>query len=243
MSPLEQELDTFAAGEHTARKAYTFSQEAIDSYEEIGVSSRHRPKVDSIHSAVFPGLEAGQYYDGRMPPNLKHLSLDELSAILSLSCNWHGYISSQFALVSARRMEALARKESIWSIIRNYYRKVGLKWGTKFSDQKLSDFARQDTRFIDANADYVRLNAIYGTLDALVEVTGKEMETISRTVTIRQTKAESEARGRGIRRRAHGNPNTAMVPPEKRRIVSGKTKDRTPKKIKRLGKFRPLKGA
>ena len=97
----------------------------------------------------------------------------------------------------------------------------------KYTDQKLSDFARQDKRFVEADAEYERLNVIYNTLESLVEVTKKEMDAISREVTIRQAKAEAEARGRGIANRV-GN---AGIPAERRRSV-GKTADRTPAKAK-----------
>ena len=255
MSPLELELDTFAAGEQDALEAYSFAEETIEEYEQLGIATRHRPMVEDVHA--YPGLNAGSYYDGRMPSTLKQLTLDELSATLSMACNWHGYIAAQYANVMVMRSEAKARKESIWSIVRNNYRKLGLRWKTKFSDQKLSDFARQDTRFIAANAEYEKLNAMYQTLGALAEVTEREMAAVSREVTIRQAKIEAEARARGIRNRSGLNPATVALPAERRRRVDANARDKTPAKVKRKhpakkpdkkrgiikNKFRPIKGS
>lgn len=234
------ELDTFAVGEAEAREAYTFADDTVAQYEEMGVAARPRPFVDENHTAIFPGLEAGSYYDGRMPPALKQLTLDEVSSALCLSCNWLGYISAQYALVAASRSEAKKRKEAIWSIVRNNYRKIGKRHGVNFTDQKLSDFARGDSRFVSADAEYEKLNAMYATLEALVDVTKKEMETISREVTIRQAKVESEARGRGISRR-FVDPSRAGLP--ERGVVNGPLQNKVPSKIQNKPRLRPRQGA
>jgi hypothetical protein len=238
LSQLETEEDTFAIGEHEAREVYTFAEDTIAEYEALGITGRPRPILEEVHLGMFPDCEEGQYYDGRMPTVLKQLTLDEVSAMLSLSCNWHGYISGQHAIYFAQRAEAKKKKDSLWSIVRNNYRKMGRRHGVKYTDQKLSDFARQDKRFVVADAVYERLNVVYNTLSDLVDVTKKELDTISREVTIRQAKAEAEARGRGINNRV-GN---AGISAERRRSV-GKTQDRSPAKVKGRLKVRGGKPA
>lgn len=235
-------MDTFAVGEHEVREAYTFSEKTIERYSELGIAERPRPILDQNHETVFPGLGAGQYYDGRMPPALKQLTLDEVSSALSLSCNWLGYISAQYAMVAAARSEAKKRKEAIWSIVRNNYRKIGKKHGVNFTDQKLSDFARGDSRYISADAEYEELNAIYNTLDALVEVTKKELDTISREVTIRQAKVEAEARGRGARRRGEISTARGRLPDEEE-SRSGPSQNRVPNRIRGKGRIKAPTGA
>ena len=151
------------------------------------------------------------------------LTLDELSATYSLSSNWYGYLSAQFAMVSARRVQAKKKKEVLWSIIRNNYRKIGREHDVKYTDQKLSDFARQDKRFVAVDAEYEKWNCLYNSMYSLLEATKKEVETLSREVTIRQVKVESEARGRGMAGRSTST--------DRRRSVDGPIANRTPAKV------------
>lgn len=230
---LETDLAEHSVVEAQARASYTFADEVIAQYEELGVTGRPRPILDEAHERIFPGLQAGEYYDGRMPPSLKVLSLEDVSAAMSLSCNWLGYLYGQYAGVMVARKEAMKRKEAIWSIVRNSYRKIGKYHGASLTDQKLSDFARGDRRFIEADAEYEKLNAVYNTLEAIIDVTKKELETISREVTIRQTILESETRGRGMHNRMSGpNPATVAFPKDERRKVGGSaSKGKTPNRI------------
>lgn len=223
---LAQEEDTFSISTRDVEEQYAFSDEIIEEYEKIGLIGRKRPVLQDIHTRILGG-SVGDYYDGSTPTVVRQLSLDEVSALHSLLTNWYGYLGAQFAVYSARRNEARKKKEVSWSIIRNNYRKIGREYGVSYTDQKLSDFARQDSRFLPLDAEYEKLNAIYNTLGALLEVTKKEVESISREVTIRQVKAESEARGRGMANRVA--PSTVRVPERRGRVSIG---DATPKNIK-----------
>lgn len=245
-SQLEKELDTFAISEAEVKERYTYADETIEEYERIGVASIPKPKLQREHETIFKDLKSGQYYDGRMPLTLKQLSLDEVSMLLSLTSNWYGYLSAQYAINAAKRSEAKRKRDAVWSIVRNYYRKLFRKWGQSVSDQKCSDFARQDARFVEVEDTYERLNVLHDALFALVEHTKKELDVVSREITIRQTKIESEARQRGIRNRlADVSPEHAGTSFEERRRVRGPTQsNQTPRKLeaKFKGNIRPPKG-
>jgi hypothetical protein len=228
-SQLETELDTFAIGEKEVKERYTFADDTIKEYERIGIIAIPRPKMVQAHETIFPDLKTGSYYDGRMPLTMKQLTLDEVSMLLSLTNNWYGYLAGQYAIVAAQRSEAKRKRDAVWSIVRNAYRKIFKHWGQSVSDQKCSDFARQDSRFVEVEDAYERLNVLYEALYTLTEHTKKELDVVSREVTIRQTKMESEARYRGISHRV--DTQRAKIPIEERRRVNDSASSNTPRKV------------
>ncbi len=56
----------------------------------------------------------------------------------------------------------------------------------------MSDEARCDYRFIKANSRYTEINTLYDAMLDTMEVAKRDMEMVSREVTIVQTKIESE---------------------------------------------------
>jgi hypothetical protein len=188
-----------ALTEEEGKAKYTYSDKVIKRIQSIGLHGRPKPRFEDIHTTIYDGVKAGQYFDGRLPVLLKKLSMEQLSALYALFGNWYGYLSSQYTLVAAERSEALRQKEMMWSMVRmNYHKQIRRLNLKSFTDQKLSDMARFDRRFVDVSARYEELDTIYKTLQAVLEVAQNDMKVVSREVTIREVLTEADARGRGM---------------------------------------------
>jgi len=200
--PNDEEFDDFSTDEVTGLNQYTFSDRIKERMRDLGLTGyAERPRLTEDHSGIFPDLEAGQYFNGRLPVVIRRLSLDQISALYSLFAGWYSYITFQKNLIAAERSEALKQKEFIWSHVRKQYKyywdEVDEKT-RKRSDQQMSDEARCDYRFVKACSRYTELNTLYDSMLDTMEVTKKDMEMVSREVTIVHIKLESEARAAGM---------------------------------------------
>jgi len=178
-------LAGFEADEEEADSYYSFADRVLDRLTDRGVVVRQRPKIMKDHESIFDGLEAGEFFDGRLPAVISKLDLNKLSALYSLFSNWYAYIQYQTHIIAAERSEAKHKKEFTWSMVRTMYR-IDPETEKKRTDQIISDMARNDIRFIQANARYEELNALYACMTAMVEVAKADMAVISREVTIQQ---------------------------------------------------------
>jgi hypothetical protein len=172
--------------------------------QDLGLTGyADRPRLSDEHSGIFPDLGAGDYFNGRLPVVVRQLSLDQISALYSLYTAWFAYITFQTNMIAAERSEALTQKEFIWSHTRKQY-KYYTDYDDKVkkrTDQQMSDEARCDYRFVKANSRYTELNTLYKSLMDTLEIVKKDMEMVSREVTIVQVKLEAEAQAAGIKGR------------------------------------------
>ena len=200
-------VDEFVTDEVKGLNAYTYSDRVKDRLNDIGVAGAavNKPVLAEEHKGIFPGLEPGDYFNGRLPVVIRKLELDQISALYSLFTSWFAYLTMQTNLIAAERSEALRQKEFVWSHIRKQNR-----WGvdgTKNSDQVCSDLARGDYRFVSANAKFEELDVLYDCMMATLSVTKQDMRMISREITIVQAKMEAEAVEYGFKGRMNtGSP-------------------------------------
>ena len=195
----EGSFGNFEADENFGMKEYTFAKKVKERVSLLGVGNYQRPKLEKDHESVFMGVEAGQYFDGRLPTVIKKLNLDQLSALYSLYSNWYGYLTTQTMLVAAERSEAMRKKDFLKRHLKNHYRSlINPDTGKKFPETSLLDFAESDKRFITANAAYEQENALYEILDAMRKVADQDMKVISREVTIQQEKLRKELLQQGF---------------------------------------------
>lgn len=204
--PNDEEFDDFSTDEVTGLNQYTFSDRIKERLHELGLTGyAERPRLTEDHSGIFPALGAGDYFNGRLPVVIRRLSLDQISALYSMFTSWFAYITFQKNMIAAERSEALRQKEFIWSHVRKQYKyywdEIDDK-NRKRTDQQMSDEARCDYRFIKANSRYTELNTLYECMMDTMDVTKKDMEMVSREVTIVQTKLEFEAQGTNMHGRS-----------------------------------------
>jgi hypothetical protein len=184
--PGDDTINEFESNAVEGIREYNYAAKVKERLVNIGLCYDERPQLSEEHRNVFPGLEPGQYFDGRLPTVIRNLSLEQLSALYSLFSNWFSYIHFQLKMIAAERSEAKKHKEFMWSHVRKRYKKIDPDTGKMVSDQATSDRARIDYRFIQVDAKYEELNAVYSGLLVLCEVAEQNMQVISREVTIHQ---------------------------------------------------------
>ena len=190
------EIQNFDCSEKEGMEAYSYSLRVKDRLEGLGVARYHKPLVTNEHLNIIPGLKPGEAFDGRLPTVVRKLTLDQLSALYTLYTNWFGYLHYQTNLIAVERSEAKKKKEFLWSHIRTKYKG---KDGKKLSDQASSDRARNDFRFVRADAAYEELNVLWNCMNAMCEVASADMKMISREITIHQIQIENAAKNTGAR--------------------------------------------
>ena len=60
------EMD-FRTDEVTGLNAYTYSDRVKSRLNDIGLGNVERPTLVKEHKGIFPGLEPGDYFNGRLP--------------------------------------------------------------------------------------------------------------------------------------------------------------------------------
>jgi hypothetical protein len=219
-------FSSFECNETDGLKAYTFAQNVTDRLSSLGLGANpQRPRLEKEHEGIFPGLLAGQYFDGRLPTVIRRLSLDQVSALYSLYTNWYRYLVVVTRKVATERSEAIRQKEFIWSHIRSVRKRPDPSTGKKITDQTASDETRGDIRFVLLSAKYEEVNSLFEILAAMCEVAEQDMKVISREVTIQQTAFQQKFlsnnfRNRGERMMAddlggsYGDYRKTVQPPE-----------------------------
>jgi hypothetical protein len=183
--------ELFVADESAGMTAYTFAERVKSKISDLGVGVLDRPVLEKDHEGVISHLRSGEYFDGKLPTVIRKLDLDQISALYSLYTNWFGYLTTHFGLVGAEKAEAAAQREFILNHLKNHYRRP-TRDGRKIPETAVTDAAKTDIRYIEANAKCEEVTALYNILEAFREVASQNMKVISREVTIKQEKVRQE---------------------------------------------------
>lgn len=191
--------ETFGLSQEEAESTYSYADAVVQRLQGMGLDTRNdRPRLEDDHDGIFHELKSGDYFDGRLPTVLKRLSLEQVSSLYSLFSAWYAYVISILNEVQTSRSEAMQQKDLMWSMVRMKHLKGAKKIGVNLSDQRLSDLARYDERFVTANREYVEFTALRDCIESLRKIAEKDMEVVSREVTVRDVQINAEARGRSI---------------------------------------------
>lgn len=156
---------------------------AIDDAErdliKRGLPLAHRPLTVHGELGVRPQL----------PPNLADCSWAELQNLLGVFTSWFTFANEQLQLSTGRRNVADDKKTVTWATIRRS------KDGT-VSDK---DNATQcDARYQDALAEYEYWDVTVRILTGMVKGMEREIDTISRAVTVMELRQGVEGKGVGV---------------------------------------------
>jgi hypothetical protein len=183
--------EVFVSDENHGMTAYTFAEKVKRRVSDLGIGNYQRPKLDKDHEGVVPRLKRGEYFDGRLPTVIRKLTLDQLSALYSIYSNWFGYVATQFMLVATERSEAMRQRDFLLTHLRNFYRAPDAD-GKKSPETAVTDAAKQDKRYVMANARAEELDCVYNMLSITRGIASQDMRVISREVTIQQEKFQKE---------------------------------------------------
>jgi ribosomal protein L30/L7E len=198
--------ETFGLDEPDIRESYAYSSKVKAQLDALGLRSTYKPVITKDLAKIIGTLKEGEYFDGRMPVSLRRLNIDDLSDLHVLMTSWNHYLIAIFNDVRVDRSEASQIKEAVFSQVRmqhskDYKRNVG----RPLTDQKLSDLARYDRRFVKDNATYQELNVLSDCLDRLIKSAEANIMTVSREVARREILMKSDHRGNNVDSAAYGN--------------------------------------
>lgn len=176
--------------EGEALELYSFHSRVKKRFEAMGAGHYERPVLEEEHVPIYPDKEAGQYFNGTLPTVIRKLSLDQLSALHSLFSNYYGYLTTHAMLVSSERSEALRKREYMLHHLKNFYRRPSE--GKKPPETSIADLAKDDHRYVTLDAAYQEVNAYYDILEAMRSAAYKDMQVVSREVTINYEKFRQE---------------------------------------------------
>jgi hypothetical protein len=200
--------EVFVSDENHGMTAYTFADRVKKRVADLGIGNYERPRLEKDHESLFPRLKRGDYFDGRLPSVIRKLTLDQLSALYSLFMNWYGYVAMQFMVIATERSEAMCQRDFLLTNIRNYYR-VPDPDGKKPPETAITDAAKQDKRYVLANAKAEELDCLYNQVLVTRGIASQNMKVISREVTIQQEKLQKELMLQGFGNRAKRESNFA----------------------------------
>lgn len=187
--------------EGEALKLYSFHPQVKKRLEGMGVGHYDRPVLEEEHVSIYPDKGVGQYFDGTLPTVIRKLSLDQLSALHSLFSNYYGYLTTHAMLVASERSEALRKREYMLHHLKNFYRRPDPTTGKKPPETSITDLAKDDHRYVTLDAAYQEVNAYYDILEAMRSVAYKDMQVVSREVTINYEKFRQELLGKNFNNR------------------------------------------
>lgn len=193
--PDEQLLGTI----DDARELYQFADPALAILEEIGIPMPQRPKLIETYQSMYPDIEVGVDFDGRMPPGVRALTLNQISALYSLFMNWYSYVASKEKEWKAKKAEAKKIREHMQAASRRLH--AFDEYGEKRSDQVARDMAKVDYDFMESEANLELVSAVHELIEAQLSVASKNLSMISREITVRGLEIESQSRHRGVNKR------------------------------------------
>jgi hypothetical protein len=160
-----------------------------------------RPVLSEEHAAIYPDKHVGQYFNGTLPSVIRKLTLDQLSALHSLFSNYYGYLTNHAMLVASERSEALRKRDYMLHHLKNFYRRPNPQTKKKPAEAAIPSLAKDDHRYVTLDAAYQEVNAYYDILEAMRSVAYKDMQVISREVTIHYEKFRQDLLGQNFRNR------------------------------------------
>lgn len=189
-------------------------EEGLQLYDE----AIDRAEEDLIHIGLplptRPSARDGELLDlPQMPEDLSELSPQELGDMLATFSRWFEYATSQYKLARGRRNGCEKKRGYAWSHIRQK------KSGT-VSDK--DDLTRVDIRYMNVDADFEFSDAKLGLLEGIVRGLERDIDTISRAITVMDQRLGVEGRGAAAskRRRYDGSRGHYQQPQKQDDVLS-----------------------
>ncbi len=131
-----------------------------------------------------------------MPPDLSDVTFPQLQRYIGQFTAWFGYAIGQLKLTEGYRNAAEKQRAFAWSSIRK------LKSGT-VADK--DDAVRTDRRYMTVDAKYEHCDAKVRVYGAIVEGLKRDIETVSRAVSVLEARTNVEGRGVALGRKGRTN--------------------------------------
>ena len=158
-------------GTPEGESAYKVSQSAYEEMIRMGIYLPERPEFDSKSQFI---KEDGS---PRMPPNIQELDDMEIGELYYIVDSYYCYVTGQYAQISNQYVEAT-------EIFKFVAAKVRL--GKEGKQQDKTDRQIADRRYVLANATALELKCLYNLLSKVKDNLEKNLQQISRNITLRE---------------------------------------------------------
>lgn len=133
-------------------------------------------------------------YQGSLPSNIIQVDDNALGDILNAVTSWLGFAQLELAKARAARNESEAKMNFIKARIRLAIKATADK---KHSNPEMDDIVTADSRYIEAQRNYLYCEAVHDYTRQLVESGQRDWDTVSRRITQRGQDVERMIRGQG----------------------------------------------
>ena len=128
-----------------------------------------------------PMLDKATYFDGRLPPDWSGLSAREVGHLFELMCQHADFLGTKVTMAKVLKINAEERLALVKAAVRKSKR------GT--NEEKL-DGTVVDSRYVQANAEYLEVAEYYMLLDNMLEAAGRDIKLLSRQIELRKLEME-----------------------------------------------------
>lgn len=183
-------------------EAYKVAQSAYDEMVSRGIYLPERPEFE-------PGQFVHEDGSPRMPQNIQELGDMEIGELYNIVETYYSYVTGQFAHVSNQYAEA----QEVFKFIA-----AKVRLGKEGKQQDKTDRQIADRRYVLANAKALELKCLYNLLAKVKDKLEKDMQMISRNITLREQRIKTGGRvaSIGARRRFSGHtPHPRDTEPER----------------------------
>lgn len=170
---------TFEEGMKTYSESPDRAEAAII---DMGLSVSTRPTDRAGEFDAFPQL----------PPDLSLSSFAEIQRLIGQFTTWYSYAIGQLKLAEGQRNSAEKKRVFAWSRIRK------TKTGT-VADK--DDETRLDRRYVEADAHFEYCDTKYRLLVGIVDGLKRDIETVSRSYAVLESRQNAEGKSVGVSRR------------------------------------------
>jgi hypothetical protein len=186
-------------------------EEAIAVFDDAVDSAERDLAERGLHMAQRPSNRHGDMTDRpKLPTNLADCSWADLQELMGILTAWFVYANDQLQLTVGKKNCAAEQKTFTWAKIRRS------KDGT-VSDK--DDATRCDSRYQDTQAKYEYYDTMVRMLQGMVAGIDREIDTISRAVTVMDLRQGAEGRGVGATRKAQFNDQKAKAVRQQRDVL------------------------
>lgn len=166
--------------------------EGLDRYDEAEERALARLSNSGLElRKEAPRWANGRYFDGRVPSNLGSLSPTEIGEYYGLMVEYTDYAEGQTVLARAEMLSAEAKLELVRAAVRK------AKMGTA---QEKGDLALIDTRYVEANANYIEAKTYFELISTIGEAARRDVKFVSRIIETKRMELDMGGRAGSVGR-------------------------------------------
>jgi len=171
-------------------------EEGEQLYEDASLKAIGRIESAGLVLPSRPFADNGEYFDGRLPPNVSSFTNSELGEIYSMMCQHADYVHS---LLTQAKAETLNSQEKL-KLAKSLVRKT--KTGTV---QAKEDLTVADARYVEANVRWIEAKTFFELLEGIAGAASRDLRFLSRLIETKRLDIEMNRRDTNLAFGRHPN--------------------------------------